>query len=402
METSHLRKTYEKYPYPAADDTALTKERWTLAPMDWIRTLWKPENPRFIPSRILVAGCGTGSEAFALRRKFPKARIIAIDLSPRSISIAKTLQKKVRAMRNIRFFVADLADLELNRLTGGDFDFISCHGVLSYIPHPSRVLKNLAHCLKPDGAIFLGVNGSEHFSVRGRAFLPVFGVDVSEMRDVSKLYRLLRLWDSFDDRAIAIARLKPGYLAGDLFGKLFHNLPLEDWLRIAGPSHLHLQGSYSCWRKVRSAMGKEFHQLLFPRLRSEVCRLLELMAPSVFHRLLFTQRPEENPDWQDPEKLQGCYPRLTNLYSARLPSRKGSRRGLREVTFKSKALNTRLDWKMPEWELELLRKSNGHRPLDEIIARVRSRIPRRQLQEQLYILHQLLVIALMPKAASPR
>ena len=38
MQKSPLQKTYEKYPYPAADETALTKERWNLPPMDAVET----------------------------------------------------------------------------------------------------------------------------------------------------------------------------------------------------------------------------------------------------------------------------------------------------------------------------------------------------------------------------
>ena len=399
MQTSHLRTTYENYPYPAADETALSRKRWNIAPMEWIRALWKPGDPRFAPPRILVAGCGTGSEAFALRRKFPRARIVAFDLSPRSIAIAKNLQKRVRAMRNIRFFVADLADRNLAQTTGGNFDFISCHGVLSYVPAPRPVLANLARCLKADGALYLGVNGTEHFSVRGRKFLPAMGLDIRRLPNLSSLRPVLQLWDAINDGtdSIRMAKFSPGYLAGDLFGRVMHNLPLTDWLKLARPAGLHFQGSYSCWRTLRLAMGKEFRRILFPRSRSEVCRLLELIAPATFHRLLFMRQAEGNPNWQNPDDLRESYPLATRLYSIRLPERGSARRPMRRVVCKSAALNTRLDCKMPEWEIETLRQSDGRHRLGDILAQSPFPVPERQLREQMYILHQLLVLTVRPE-----
>ena len=108
-----VRKVYEKYPYPAADATLLTDRRWVLAPMDWIGALWKPADKMLTPKKILVAGCGTGREAFALQRHFLRAKIVAVDFSPRSIAIARRVQKSAGAMRNIRFVVADLAHRNL-------------------------------------------------------------------------------------------------------------------------------------------------------------------------------------------------------------------------------------------------------------------------------------------------
>jgi len=105
IQLSQIQSIYEKHPYPAADDTVLTKKRWNLAPMEWIMALWRPEKKDSAPERILVAGCGTGSEAFMLARKFPQATIVAVDFSPRSISIAQSLRERAPAMRNITFHV---------------------------------------------------------------------------------------------------------------------------------------------------------------------------------------------------------------------------------------------------------------------------------------------------------
>ena len=51
---------------------------------------------------------------------------------------------------------------------------------------------------------------------------------------------------------------------------------------------------------------------------------------------------------------------------------------------------------MPEWELEIVRQSDGKRTLDSILRNIATAVPQKLLRQQLYILHQLLVISLMP------
>src|SRR5260221_14699576 len=93
---SKVRRLYEKRPYPGAEEDALTEAKWRLAPMEWLTALWKPGREAAAAKRILVAGCGTGREAFAMRRKWPKAEIVAVDFSLRSIAVARELQKRSR------------------------------------------------------------------------------------------------------------------------------------------------------------------------------------------------------------------------------------------------------------------------------------------------------------------
>ena len=91
IQLSQIQSIYEKHPYPAADDTVLTKKRWNLAPTEWIMALWRPEKKDSAPERILVAGCGTGS----LRASFPKQP------SSRSISVRVQSQSR-KACANAR------------------------------------------------------------------------------------------------------------------------------------------------------------------------------------------------------------------------------------------------------------------------------------------------------------
>src|SRR5207237_3322466 len=136
----------------------------------------------------------------------------------------------------IRFQVADLANRGFSKVLGRDFDFVSCHGVLSYIPTPEVALRNLARCLKPEGALYLGVNGVRHASVELRQTLPALGLDVAVMNeDERHLRKVLSLCDSMAGRAGSgrVAKYKAGLLAGDVLGPVSSNFPLARWVGLA-------------------------------------------------------------------------------------------------------------------------------------------------------------------------
>jgi SAM-dependent methyltransferase len=363
--------------------------------MEWITAIWQPAQPE--PGRILVAGCGTGVEALLLAKHFPHSEIVAVDFSPRSIAIAKDLQESAPKRRHIRFVVGDLTDQRFAKNVGHDFDFISCHGVLSYVSTPGRALRNLSRTLKRDGALYLGVNGSQHFSERWRKLLPAFGFDIAELSDGRYLRDLLKLCDAIvGNRDLQIANKPASYLAGDLFGPGIRNLSLAEWLRIAHAGGLHLQGSFNHWRAVRPSLEENVCRLLIPRSRAQVCELVETLCPASFHRLLFTRERGVNPPWEKHDALLGWRPNRTRLYACRLPRARALWQTARKLTLKSVAANTRLDCQMPEWELEILRQSNGKESLREILKRIPAAVSRGRLQRHLYVLYQLMVINLLP------
>ncbi len=394
QQSARTRAIYDKFPYPAPDESSLRLPRWHLAPMDWITAVWRP-GEAVTPSSILVAGCGTGREAFMLARKFPQAAMVGLDFNARSIVIADQLRKKWAAMRHIRFLRADLADASLTKRLGNRFDLISCHGVLSYIPNPEQVLANLSRLLNPAGALFLGVNGAAHFSERGRPFLKKFGFNPEEFQDAPQLRRVLDLWDALlETEGRALLNRSAGYLASDLFGPLIQNWPLQQWVSTAKKAGLHFNDSFSAWRQRRSLMEGEHASQLWPRSRAEICLLLDSLIPNVFHRLLFTKRAPWDIPWENTVRLLRARPTLSGLYKQSIS--RPHRAGLTRVTLKSTPLNTRLDWKMPGWEGEILGGADGGRTIKEILDDARIRAPRRLLVEQLYRMHQLLVLTILP------
>ncbi|WP_281556609.1 class I SAM-dependent methyltransferase [Thalassomonas sp. RHCl1] len=102
---------------------------------------------------ILVAGCGTGKQLVNIALKEPNAHIIAIDLSPASISYASQMMKKYQ-IKNVKFMVQDI--LAVNTLDQR-FDFIVSTGVLHHMASPEQGLAALTSVLNPDGIMYLAL-----------------------------------------------------------------------------------------------------------------------------------------------------------------------------------------------------------------------------------------------------
>ena len=393
--SNSVREIYEKLPYPTVGKTARLGRAWRIAPMEWIEAVWHPRRPA--PRRILVAGCGTGNEAFAFRLRFPNAEITGVDFSSRSINMARKLQKRFSQPEKIRFLRGNLIDQRLSKIVSREFDFVSCHGVLSYIPRPERVLRNLADCMTPNGALYLGVNGVGHFSQKWRKSLPEFGINLNKFEDGSHLRQILKLHDALSGNRIgAIANQRPEYLASDLFGPMISNRSLAHWTALCRRSGLYFLGSYMAHRSLRQALNNDLYDLFIPRSRAEVHEVAEQIAPSSFHHLVFARTPETNLPWLAPGMLKHCRVSATKVYTQRWPKRTNSWKALRHITVRSKSTNTLVDLRLPEWVIEILRKSDGEKTVNEISGEALPGISAQSLRKHLYLLYLLALINLHP------
>lgn len=145
---AEVAEQYEAHPYPA----------WVGEPMDHvelpdpIRLALGPDGPDAIES-VLVAGCGTGQHAMVAGRAWPRAEILAIDISRTSLSYA--IDRTPGETRDrIRFELADL--LEIEQL-GRRFQVIETMGVLHHLADPEAGLQALTRVLEPGGIIGIGL-----------------------------------------------------------------------------------------------------------------------------------------------------------------------------------------------------------------------------------------------------
>jgi SAM-dependent methyltransferase len=390
-----IRQAYQALPYPAVDKENPVLRKWRWVPIDWINVLWQPA--RHASERVLVAGCGTGLEAFWFQQRFPSARIVGVDYSDRALAIARKLQRNLPRSRQIHFVRADFAAKNFKEIVGGEFDLISCHGVLTYVPDVERALQNLANCLAADGALYLGVNGSRHFSATWRPALRALGLEIDRFADGPALRKALKICDALDGKKVGwMAKGDADYLSSDLLTPLIANLPLNRWQTLCRAAGLHLLGSKEAHRTVRRVVADNLYELLLPRSRTELYELAERIAPSVFHRLVFTAKPAPDPPWQDRAELLRWRVFPSVRRSTRWPKISGSLRTFRNFTIKSPATNTIADIYAPQWVLKILEESNGIREVREILGEASSRISSRSLRKHLYLLYLLAFINLQP------
>jgi SAM-dependent methyltransferase len=379
-----VREIYEGRPYPTPGQASVLRSSEQLPPFEWIRATCGLQ--QVFPKRILVAGCGTGAEAFALQKRFPNARVVGADFSSRAVRQAKSTQTQLLRKSRIRFRQGDLTDRKFMDSLGRNFDYISCHGVLSYIPEPARALRNLSRCLKRDGALYLGANSAAHFSVKGRPALRTLGFDVRKPPPEGQLRRVLRLCDALGtDADVPKANLPLSYLAGDLFGPLIHNLPLRRWIGLCRDAGLCFTGHYYGFKKLRRVINKGLLHVLWPCSRAEAYLLIDWLDPSGFHQMTFTKQPTISPAWSK-ERMLDLRPVVTSLYHI------VKRKGRNLLRFESEPINTRVEIDSANWERQFLRCSNGKRTIAQILEHLPERVRWEAVWKRLYLFYQLAVV----------
>ena len=102
-------------------------------------------------------GCAQGDTIVALAASFPNARFVGIDLNPAHVATARTLAS-AGAVDNVRFIEGDFSDLRDGDL--GTFDFMTAHGVLSWVSPDKRkiVLDLMSRKLKAGGLAYVSYN----------------------------------------------------------------------------------------------------------------------------------------------------------------------------------------------------------------------------------------------------
>jgi SAM-dependent methyltransferase len=144
---------YERHPYPPpVDDLEPYRKLWTDARRRADAHLFWPHDPYRDDRTILVAGCGT-SQAARHAMRWPRAKVVGIDVSSSSIESTERLKRKY-GLDNL---VVHQLPVERAADLGRSFEHIVCTGVLHHLPDPDTGLRALHDVLEPDGAMHLMV-----------------------------------------------------------------------------------------------------------------------------------------------------------------------------------------------------------------------------------------------------
>jgi methyltransferase-like protein/ubiquinone/menaquinone biosynthesis C-methylase UbiE len=123
-------------------------------------------DPPAVPnSRVLELGCSTGGNLISIALSFPEAKFVGIDLSPRQIAQGQAIVQKL-GLRNVALHAKSILDIDSSF---GQFDYIICHGVYSWVPEEVRkkILSICATNLSPAGLAYISYNTYPGWHVRG-------------------------------------------------------------------------------------------------------------------------------------------------------------------------------------------------------------------------------------------
>ena len=167
---------YEENPYP----------RWIIDPHAAVFTEANAQQANGdlqFHGEILIAGCGTGLHASQVAHQYPKARILAIDISLPSLAHAR---RKIHeaGLQNVEFAQADI--LQLGTIDRS-FDRIEAIGVLHHLAKPEDGWRVLLSLMRPRAEIRIGLysENARRSIVEARALIAERGYRPT-VRDIRK------------------------------------------------------------------------------------------------------------------------------------------------------------------------------------------------------------------------
>jgi ubiquinone/menaquinone biosynthesis C-methylase UbiE len=120
------------------------------------RAIWPQEveliRRYVLPSeaQVLDAGCGTGEGSSRLAQLFPRARVLGVDIIDHHLALARSRYASLAP--RLRFEHQSIFELSV---PDHSFDLTVCRHVMHSIPHPDRVLAELARVTRPGGYLHL-------------------------------------------------------------------------------------------------------------------------------------------------------------------------------------------------------------------------------------------------------
>lgn len=144
--TSYDAVPYSSHPYAHSHPRNLAA----------LAKLFGLASPEVRHSRVLEIGCAAGGNLLPMAAMLPEARFLGIDASGRQIQQGQKLIDEL-ALTNIELQRGDILDFDPDR---GDFDYIICHGVYSWVPAEvqASILEICQRHLAPNGVAYVSYN----------------------------------------------------------------------------------------------------------------------------------------------------------------------------------------------------------------------------------------------------
>lgn len=113
--------------------------------------------PAVIPSQIAELGCGGGRNAGELSKRFPRAKVVAVDYSEVSVAKAKEYNRERIEAGNMTVQQGDVSNLQL---PADSFDLATAFETVYFWPGLEKCFSQVCRILKT-GGYFMIVNESD-------------------------------------------------------------------------------------------------------------------------------------------------------------------------------------------------------------------------------------------------
>ena len=214
-----VKKQYEENPYPRWENLGLSIEPRNIKDVisDSNLNLDQKKITNSESPEILIAGCGTGQHAITTASKYKNSKILALDLSFRSLSYAKRKANELK-INNIDFIQGDILDLEL---IDRKFDIIESVGVLHHMDNPFKGWKILTSCLNNDSLMLIGL-----YSEKARQHIKEIKNKINKIKLQSNYKNIIKfrkdLIENNDDHLNYIKSSPDFYTVSGVRDLLFH------------------------------------------------------------------------------------------------------------------------------------------------------------------------------------
>lgn len=145
------KNTYDELPYESYPFS-----QTTIAHLNTISSIFGLKAPDIETARVLELGCASGGNIIPQAALYPKAKFVGVDLSTEQVKLGQELIKQA-GLKNIEIKAASITDIDKSY---GEFDYIICHGVLSWVPDFVReaIFKVSSERLAPNGIAYISYN----------------------------------------------------------------------------------------------------------------------------------------------------------------------------------------------------------------------------------------------------
>ena len=152
--------SYDQVPYHSGPFRQTHPSHLAVLP-----TLFGMAPPRIRGARVLELGCASGGNLIPMAQSFPESQFLGVDLSSRQVAAGRETIAKLQ-LPNVDLRHASIMDVDASY---GQFDYVLCHGVYSWVPRPvqDKILQIAAKNMVRGGVCYVSYNVYPGWHMRG-------------------------------------------------------------------------------------------------------------------------------------------------------------------------------------------------------------------------------------------